>query len=76
MSGTYKLTSNVNGVILAIGLPIPRTGQAVTTYVPWSCADASKQVIVFVDGLGRLILHASVNANATPMFCAFSYPVK
>lgn len=76
MSGTYKLTSNVNGVILATGLPIPRTGQVCTTYVPWSCADASKQVIIFVNGRGELILHASVNANATPMFCTFSYPVK
>lgn len=76
MSGTYKLTSNVNGVILATGLPIPRTGQVCTTYVPWSCADASKQVIIFVNGHGELILHASVNANATPMFCTFSYPVK
>lgn len=76
MSGTYKLTTNVNGVILASGLPIPRTGQTCTTYVPWSCADASKQVIVFVNGHGELILHASVNANATPMFCTFSYPVK
>ena len=76
MSGTYKLTSNVNGVILATGLPRPRTGQVCTTYVPWSCADASKQVIIFVNGYGELILHASVNANATPMFCTFSYPVK
>lgn len=76
MSGTYKLTSNVNGVILATGLPIPKTGQTCTTYVPWSCADASKQVIIFVNGYGELILHASVNANATPMFCTFSYPVK
>ena len=76
MSGTYKLTSNVNGVILATGLPIPRTGQVCTTYVPWSCADASKQVILFVNGNGELILHASVNANATPVFCTFSYPVK
>lgn len=76
MSGTYKLTSNVNGVILATGLPIPRTGQVCTTYVPWSCADASKQVILFINGRGELILHASVNANATPVFCTFSYPVK
>lgn len=76
MSGTYKLTSNVNGVILATGLPIPRSGQVCTTYVPWSCADASKQVILFVNGNGELILHASVNANATPVFCTFSYPVK
>lgn len=76
MSGTYKLTTNVNGVLLASGLPIPKTGQVCTTYVPWSCGDASKQVIVFVNGNGELILHASVNANATPMFCSFSYPVK
>ena len=76
MSGTYKLTSNVNGVILATGLPIPRTGQVCTTYVPWSCADASKQVKLFVNWKGDLVLHASVNANATPVFCTFSYPVK
>lgn len=75
MQGTYNLTSNVNGVILASGLPIPRTGQACVTYVPWASADASKQVIIFVNGVGQLILHAPVSANSNSMFCSFSYPV-
>ena len=75
-SGTYSLGENVNGLQLATGLPIPASGKVANTYVPWASADASKQVILFVDGVGDLRLHAGVGANGCPVFTSFSYPVK
>ena len=74
-TGTYSLGENVNGLQLATGLPIPLSGQVANTYVPWASGDASKQVILFVDGVGDLRLHASVGANGCPVFTSFSYPV-
>lgn len=74
-SGTYSLGENVSGLQLATGLPIPSLGQVSYTYVPWASGDASKQVIVFVDRSGSLLLHALVGANESPVFCSFSYPV-
>ena len=74
-SGTYTLGGGVNGLQLAINMPIPASGNVYHTYVPWASSDASKQVIVFVDGNGSLLLHAPVGANGCPVFCTFSYPV-
>ena len=74
--GTYSLGEAVNGLQLATGLPIPASGQVANTYVPWSSGDASKQVILFVDGTGNLMLHAGAGANGCPVFTSFSYPVK
>ena len=76
MSGTYKISSNLNGAVIATGLPIPNTGQCCTTYVPWSSGDATKQVILFINNTGEIILHCSMSANNCPIFCSFSYPVK
>ena len=75
-SGTYTLGGNVSGLQLATNMPIPASGSVSHTYVPWASSDASKQVIVFVDGNGSLLLHAPVGANGCPVFCTFSYPVK
>ena len=74
-SGKYSLGETVSGLQLATGLPIPSSGQVSNTYVPWASGDASKQVIVFVDRSGSLLLHAPVGANESPVFCSFSYPV-
>ena len=74
-SGTYSLGENVSGLQLATGLPIPLSGQVANTYVPWASGDASKQVILFVDGVGDLRLHAPVSANGCSVFTSFSYPV-
>ena len=76
MSGTYKLTSNMKGVAIASGLPIPKTGQTCITYVPWSSGDANKQVILFVNNKGEILLHTNSSANGCPIFCSLSYPVK
>ena len=75
-AGTYSLGEGVNGLQLATGLPIPVSGQVANTYIPWASGDATKQVILFVDGAGDLRLHASVGANGCPVFTSFSYPVK
>lgn len=74
-TGTYSLGENVNSLQLATGLPIPLSGQVANTYVPWASGDASKQVILFVDGVGDLKLHAPVSANGCSVFTSFSYPV-
>ena len=75
-AGTYSLGEGVNGLQLATGLPRPASGNVANTYIPWAAGDATKQVILFVDGAGDLRLHASVGANGCPVFTSFSYPVK
>ena len=76
LSGAYKLTSDVAGVVLATGLPIPKAGSVSVTYIPWGFSDSScRQVILFVEGDGKMILHAYSNANSGSMFYSFSYPV-
>ena len=76
ISGAYKLTSDVAGVVLATGLPIPKAGRASVTYIPWGFSDvSSKQVILFVEGDGKMTLHAYASANKGSMFYSFSYPV-
>ena len=76
LSGAYKLTSDVAGVVLATGLPIPKSGSVSVTYIPWGFSDSScRQVILFVEGDGKMILHAYSNANSGSMFYSFSYPV-
>ena len=74
-SGTYDLGENVSGLQLATNMPIPASGSVSHTYVPWASGDASKQVIIFVDGNGSLLLHAPVGANGFYVYCTFSYPV-
>ena len=74
-AGTYSLSGNVNGTRLATGLPIPASGNVTNTYIPWAAGDASKQVILFVDGYGHLNLHAGAAASGCPVFTSFSYPV-
>ena len=74
-SGTYTLGGNVSGLQLATNMPIPASGSVSHTYVPWASSDASKQVIVLVDGNGKLLLHAPAGANGCNVFCTFSYPV-
>ena len=76
LSGAYKLTSDVSDVVLATGLPIPKSGSVSVTYFPWGFSDSSgRQVIVFVKGDGKMTLHAYSNANNGSMFYSFSYPV-
>ena len=75
-NGTYSLGENVNGLELANGFPKPAAGQCSHTYLPWAAGDATKQVILFVNNNGQLLLHAAVSVNGTPLFTSFSYPVK
>ncbi len=74
-NGNYSLGKTVNGLELANGLPKPAAGQCSHTYLPWSTVDARKQVILFVNNNGKLLLHADVSANGAPLFTTFSYPV-
>lgn len=74
-NGNYSLGETVNGLELAKGLPKPAAGQCSHTYLPWSTVDARKQVILFVNNNGQLLLHADVSANGAPLFTTFSYPV-
>ena len=76
ISGAYKLASDVTGAVLATGLPIPKAGRVSVTYIPWGFSDtSSKQVILFVEGDGKMTLHAYASANRGSMFYSFSYPV-
>lgn len=75
-SGKYNLGENVDGLQLAKNMPIPASGGVYHTYLPFPSNDASKQVLVSVDGNGSLLLHAPATANGCPIFCTFSYPVK
>ena len=73
--GNYSLGGSVNGLEIANGLPSPAAGDCAHTYLPWASSDATKQVILFVNPNGQLLLHASVSANGTPIYTSFSYPV-
>ena len=73
--GNYSLGGSVNGLEIANGLPSPAAGDCAHTYLPWASSDATKQVILFVNLNGQLLLHASVSANGTPIYTSFSYPV-
>ena len=75
-NGTYSLGENVDGLELANGLPKPAAGQCSHTYIPWAAGDVKKQVILFVNSNGQLMLHAGVSVNGCPLFTNFSYPVK
>ena len=75
MSGIYIISSQLDGVTLATGLPKPNLPQVPHTYVLWA-GSPSQQVILFVNNDGRLVLHAPVSSNGGCVFTSFSYPVK
>ena len=75
MSGIYIVSSQLDGVTLATGLPKPSLPQVPHTYVLWA-GSPSQQVILFVNNDGRLVLHAPVSSNGGCIFTSFSYPVK
>ena len=75
LSGTYVVSSQLDGVTLATGLPKPSAPQVPHTYVLWAGLP-SQQVILFVNNDGRLVLHAPVSSNGGCIFTSFSYPVK
>ena len=75
VSGTYVVSSQLDGVTLATGLPKPSAPEVAHTYVLWAGLP-SQQVILFVNNDGRLVLHAPVSSNGGCVFTSFSYPVK
>ena len=75
VSGIYVVSSQLDGVTLATGLPKPSVPQVPHTYVLWAGLP-SQQVILFVNNDGRLVLHAPVSSNGGCVFTSFSYPVK
>ena len=75
LSGTYVVSSQLDGVTLATGLPKPSAPEVAHTYILWAGLP-SQQVILFVKNDGRLVLHASVNSNGGCIYTTFSYPVK
>ena len=75
VSGIYVVSSQLDGVTLATGLPKPSTHQVPHTYVLWAGLP-SQQVILFVNNDGRLVLHAPTSSNGGCVFTSFSYPVK
>ena len=75
VSGIYVVSSQLDGVTLATGLPKPSVPQVPHTYVLWA-GSPSQQVILFVNNDGRLVLHAPVSSNGGCVFTSFSYPVK
>ena len=75
LSGTYVVSSQLDGVTLATGLPKPSAPEVAHTYILWAGLP-SQQVILFVNNDGRLVLHAPVSSNGGCIFTSFSYPVK
>ena len=74
VSGTYVVSSQLDGVTLATGLPKPSAPQVPHTYVLWAGLP-SQQVILFVKNDGRLVLHAAQVCNGGCIYTTFSYPV-
>ena len=74
MSGIYVVSSQLDGVTLATGLPKPSAPEVAHTYVLWAGLP-SQQVLLFLNNDGRLVLHAPVSCNGGCVFTSFSYPV-
>lgn len=76
MNGTFlsTLSEAITAKTIATGLPIPSIPQIPHAYSPW--ASNNKQIIMFVNNNGDLILHTSANIANACVFTTFSYFVK